>query len=223
MKILIEGGGFPAFWYNYGYGYKLLKHIKNKNIDLTPTMFVGYSAGALVSTILVFDKIEMDNIIKLTNEILNDYSNRNIGFGFLGRLIRYMFNNILPEDAHIISKNKLGIILCDPKNDNKCKLVTNWNSKDDLINCLISSCYIPFFTGCGRLTDEYYYCRDAIFSSNLESLRADYNLIIKKPEEDIRIFLLKIPNIYKNLQIPTYENAMNNLRNGVDDCNKLYN
>ena len=45
-------------------------------------MFVGYSAGALVSTILVFDKIEMDNIIKITNKILNDYSNRNIGFVF---------------------------------------------------------------------------------------------------------------------------------------------
>ena len=217
MKILIEGGGFPAFWYNYGYAYKLLNNIKKYN------MLVGYSAGALVSTILIFDEIKMDDIIEITNNIFTAYSNRNIGFGFLGRIIRNMFKKILPEDANIRASNKLGIILCDPNNDNKCKLVTQWNSKEELIQCLISSCYIPFFTGCGRLTDEYYNCRDAIFSCNLESLKTDYDIIIKKPQEDIRVSFTRIFSIYKNLEIPSYKNAMTNLRDGVEDCKKQTN
>ena len=220
MKILIEGGGFPAFWYNYGYGYKLLKNIKTKT-DCSSNMLVGYSAGALVSAILIFDEIEIDDVIKISTNILNDYSNRNIGLGFLGRIITNMFNEILPNDAHIKSNNKLGIILCDPNNDNKCKLVSQWTSKEELIQCLVSSCYIPFFTGCGRLTDEYYNCRDAIFSSNLESFKNDYNIIIKQQYEDIRYGFLRICSIYKNLQIPSYENAMINLRDGVNDCKKV--
>ena len=221
MKILIEGGGFPAFWYNYGYGYKLLKNIKTET-DYRPNMLVGYSAGALVSTILIFDEIEIDDVIQITNNIFNDYSNRIIGFGFLERTITNMFNEILPNDAHIRTNNKLGIILCDPNNDNKCRLETEWTSKEELIQCLVSSCYIPFFTGCGRLTDEYYNCRDAIFSSNLESLKDDFDIIIKKSQEDIRYGFLRIHNIYKNLQIPSYENAMTNLRDGVKDSKKSF-
>ncbi len=217
MKILIEGGGFPAFWYNYGYAYKLL-HKKKKKF-----MLVGYSAGALVSTILIFDEIKLDDIIEITNNILIVYSNRNLRFGFLGRIIRSMFKKLLPEDANIRANNKMGIILCDPNNDNKCKLVTQWNSKEELIQCLISSCYIPFFTGCGRLTDEYYNCRDAIFSCNLESLKTDYDIIIKKPQEDIRVSFTRIFSIYKNLEIPSYKNAMTNFRDGVEDSKEQKN
>ena len=35
--------------------------------------------------------------------------------------------------SYEIQNNKLGIILCDPNNDNKCKLVTQWTSKEELI------------------------------------------------------------------------------------------
>ena len=45
MNIVFEGGGFPAFWYGLGYGMKFLDTDR-------PAFFAGYSAGALVATLL---------------------------------------------------------------------------------------------------------------------------------------------------------------------------
>ena len=47
MNIVFEGGGFPAFWYGLGYGMKFLENEK-------PTFLAGYSAGALVAALLLF-------------------------------------------------------------------------------------------------------------------------------------------------------------------------
>jgi hypothetical protein len=44
-KLLIEGVGFPEFWYSFGYGKQMLRQIM-------PKFIAGYSAGSLVAVLL---------------------------------------------------------------------------------------------------------------------------------------------------------------------------
>ena len=58
MNIVFEGGGFPAFWYGLGYGMELLEHER-------PAFLAGYSAGALVATLLTCSNVDIDTVVQL--------------------------------------------------------------------------------------------------------------------------------------------------------------
>lgn len=169
MKIVFEGGGFPAFWYGLGYGSELLQYE-------SPTFLAGYSAGALVAAVLCCCNRDVESIVQI-------YTNLSLAGRFWGmeRLIETMMETILPQNAHEKANKKLGIILCDPNNNSKCKLITRWDCRSDLIKCLISSCYIPCLMGCTRCSDELYQCRDPIFSYDLRSYLTNFDIIIGFP------------------------------------------
>ncbi len=200
MKIIFEGGGFPAFWYGLGYGIELLK-------DNTPTFCAGYSAGALVAVILTCSNVEIERVIEL-------YGNMPLGtrFGGMAEFIASMMNNVLPLDAHVYANGYIGIILCDPNNNSKCKMVTKWESRDDLIQCLVASCYIPCFMGCARFSDELYQCRDAVFSSDLSTfLRDNFDLVVGRP---VQTRTFSIEGLCENLSVVTNDGMFSLLRAG---------
>ena len=55
VDLLIEGGGFPAFWYCLGYGKQYIKVNK-------PKFIAGYSAGSIVAVLLLFPDLNILNI-----------------------------------------------------------------------------------------------------------------------------------------------------------------
>ncbi len=169
MKVVFEGGGFPAFWYGLGYGLELLE-------NETPTMFAGYSAGSLVAAVLCCCSLDVDSIIQM-------YTKLPFGSRFWGmeRFIETVMDMILPPNAHEEANKKLGIILCDPNNDSKCKLVRHWECRAELIKCLIASCYIPCLMGCSRCSDELYQCRDPIFSNDLRTYLLNFEVVVGYP------------------------------------------
>ncbi|XP_029992510.1 patatin-like phospholipase domain-containing protein 2 [Sphaeramia orbicularis] len=72
----------------------------------------------------------------------------------------------LPEDAHIRATGKLGVSLTRVA-DGKNVLVSEFDSKDELIQALICSCFIPFY--CGLIPPTYRGVRyvDGAASDNL--------------------------------------------------------
>lgn len=175
-KLLIEGGGFPAFWYSFGYGKQLLRQI-------TPKFIAGYSSGSLVAVLLLLPNYNTHGIMELFYNTA-----RCCNICALEPLIRSTMTECLPTNIHEIANGKLGIILCAVNNDRKCKMVINWDSKDELIDCLVASCYIPFLMDGCRTDDKRYMCRDAIFSRNLHEFTKEFDYIIRKGRQNNDIF-----------------------------------
>ncbi|XP_068211237.1 patatin-like phospholipase domain-containing protein 4 isoform X1 [Palaemon carinicauda] len=53
----------------------------------------------------------------------------------------------LPPDAHIRANNRLFVSLSKMTESAHNVLISSWESRDDLISCLLCSCFIPFFSG----------------------------------------------------------------------------
>lgn len=202
MDIVFEGGGFPAFWYGLGYGMKFLDTDR-------PAFFAGYSAGALVATLLTCSNVDIETIVDL-------YRNMPLGtrFGGMANFVTTMMEKALPPDAHVYANGYVGVILCDPNNNSKCKMVSHWDSREELIRCLVASCYIPCFTGCARLSDEIYDCRDAVFSSDLSTFLSGFHVVVShsNPEKS------GVTRFCENLAVVSPDNAWALMETGAIDC-----
>lgn len=207
MKVIFEGGGFPAFWYGIGYGSKLIK-------EINPCIVAGYSAGALVASLLVCSDFTIEHLL----EVYNDASTFN-KCGGISRFVTLMMDNLLPKDAHYKATNKLAIIVCDPNNNSKCKIISKWESRDDLIKCLVASCYIPCMMECLRITDERYQCRDAIFSNNLPDVLDCFHMVVS-----YRPYMgFDLCRMCANLNATSYDNTMSLVLEGTRECEILIN
>ena len=175
-KLLIEGGGFPAFWYSFGYGKQFMRQI-------TPKFIAGYSAGSLVAVLLLVPDSNTHNIMELFYR-----SARCCNLCLLETLIRTTMTECLPPNIHEIANGKLGIVLCASKNYNKCKMVIHWENKEELIDCIVASCYIPFLMDGCNSNDKRYQCRDAIFSSDLNEFTKNFDYIIRRENQNNGIF-----------------------------------
>lgn len=202
MKVIFEGGGFPAFWYGIGYGSKLIKQIN-------PCLIAGYSAGALVAAVLVCSDYTIDDLVELYSEASTFNK-----CGGISRFVTSMMENILPTDAHTRANDKLAIIVCDPNNNSKCKIISKWESCDELIKCLVASCYIPCMMECLRMTDERYDCRDAIFSTDLPDVLDCFNIVVHHTP----YVGFDIGRLCQNLNVPSYDKTMSLVLDGERDC-----
>ena len=152
VDLLIEGGGFPAFWYCLGFSKEYIQYN-------SPKLIAGYSSGSIVAVLLLLPTI---NLVHITEAYINYIHCCNICS--LEYCIRNMMNDILPEDTYKLANGKIGIILCEPRNHNKCKLIIHWNNNEELIDCVVASCYNPcIMNGFSSHTDNKYNCKDAIY------------------------------------------------------------
>jgi hypothetical protein len=170
VDLLIEGGGFPAFWYCLGYGKQYIKQNK-------PKLIAGYSSGSIVAVLLLFPELNILDILETYVSYIHCCNIFSLEY-----CVRNMMNDILPEDAYKLANGKIGIILCEPHNYNKCKMVIHWNNNEELIDCLVASCYNPcIMNGICSHTDNKYNCRDAIYSCDLQTFINNFQVVIAKP------------------------------------------
>ena len=156
--LLCKGGGFPAFWYTLGYGSVVYNDQK---------IIEGYSSGALAATIILFFDNNLEEVIKVASE---SYDETHIGlFGIcLSDVIYKMLDKFLPIDAHIPVEGRLGIIISSLKMNGT--IVRKWASRDELIDCVIASCFIPCISDFVGICDPIYKSVDGGFSMNLSEL-----------------------------------------------------
>lgn len=204
VDLLIEGGGFPAFWYCLGYGKQYIK-VNN------PKLIAGYSSGSIVAVLLLFPELTMFNILEIYINYIyccNIFS--------LEYCIRNMMNDILPEDTYKLANGRIGILLCEPRNDNKCKMVIHWNNNEELIDCLVASCYNPcIMNGFCSHTDNKYNCRDAIYSCDLQTFIGNFQVVIAKPRtyRGILHFINNFFPLSAENAIHLFEQGANNFTN----------
>ncbi|KAM6151147.1 patatin-like phospholipase domain-containing protein 4 [Rhynchocyon petersi] len=123
------------------HGQKLLKDVK---------AFAGASAGSLVATVLLTAPKEIEEcnqfIYKFAEEIRRQsFGAITPGYDFMARL-RSGVESILPPNAHELAQNRLHVSITNTKTRENY-LVSSFSSREDLIQVLLASSFIPLYGG----------------------------------------------------------------------------
>jgi len=168
VDIWIDGGGFPAFWYNYGYATALIKGQKCRSVT-------GYSAGALVASMILCG-ITVEAVADVALGLVAD-----CGIGSLGDVVFNFCDRLLPDDAHHVLSERVHILTADPRIWYNAKVFSKFDSRKELIDALRASSFIPLFMGFSR-SDPVLGCIDGMFARDLNALRSKAHLVITKPD-----------------------------------------
>ncbi|KAK2143643.1 hypothetical protein LSH36_824g01022 [Paralvinella palmiformis] len=145
-----SGCGFLGI-YHLGVVQTLTQH--GRKLLMNVHRFGGASAGSLIAAALATRKLD-HHMIKQCMKFCYDLAaeSRNTKGGVLSpgmsllRPVRVFLNKVLPDNAHIIAKDRLFVSVTDFCT-NKNKLICQFKSKKHLIKCLCSSSLIPYLTG----------------------------------------------------------------------------
>ncbi|KAM6961896.1 patatin-like phospholipase domain containing 3 [Tautogolabrus adspersus] len=145
-NLSFAGCGFLGI-YHIGVASCLLE--KAPYLIREATKLYGASAGALTASVLA----SQASIIKCCEDVIEvakEARKRNLGplhptFNLV-KVIKTGLDRDLPSDAHVLASGRLCISLTRVS-DGENVLVSEFNSKDELIQALICSCFIPVYCG----------------------------------------------------------------------------
>ncbi|KAM4619388.1 patatin-like phospholipase domain-containing protein 2 [Polymixia lowei] len=109
----------------------------------------GASAGALTATALVSGVCLGEagaSIIDVAKEARKRFLGPMHPSFNLVKIVRHMLHRTLPPDAHLVATGRLGISLTRVT-DGENVLVSDFNSKEELVQACVCSAYIPVYCG----------------------------------------------------------------------------
>ncbi|KAL1509177.1 hypothetical protein ABEB36_003953 [Hypothenemus hampei] len=235
MNLSFAGCGFLGI-YHVGVACCFRKYAPH----LLLNKISGASAGAIAACCLLLDLPlgeTTSDILRLATEARKrSLGPFNPSFN-IHRLLLHALEKFLPEDAHLRVNGKLHISLtrvCDGQN----VIVSQFDSREELIQALLASAFIPIFSGLFPPKYKGIRYMDGGYSDNLPTL--DENTITVSPfcgESDIcprddssQLFHINIANtsielskhnIYRMIRIlfpPSPETLANMCKQGFDDA-----
>ncbi|XP_029801169.1 patatin-like phospholipase domain-containing protein 1 isoform X1 [Suricata suricatta] len=151
-SISFSGSGFLSF-YQAG-AVDALRDLAPRMLETTHR-FAGTSAGAVIAA-LVICGIEMDEYLRVLNVGVAEVKK-----SFLGplspsckmvQMMRQFLYNVLPEDSYKAATGKLHVSLTR-FTDGESVVVSEYTSKEELIEALYCSCFVPVY--CGLIPPTY--------------------------------------------------------------------
>ena len=167
--VSLCGGGFRT-WYHLGVYFGLRDNFGESGVE--DIVFAGASIGALVAA-LAGAGVKPEEIWKQIPPIAHEFREP---MGFIhnltniGQYCRYLLNTLLPEDAHTRCNGRvfLSVTKLFPTPHNV--IISEWHSREDLINCVLACGYIPGWTWPGFCVWDNNICVDGGVTNNLPSL-----------------------------------------------------
>nr|XP_012788667.1 unnamed protein product [Sorex araneus] len=112
-------------------------------------MFYGASAGAL-HCVTFLAGMPVDRVVRMIMDLVRTARSRNLGAlhpaFHMGRCLREGLRKDLPDDVHRLVSGRLAISLTRVA-DGRNVLVSRFHSKDEVVDALVCSCFIPFYCG----------------------------------------------------------------------------
>ncbi|KAL1771371.1 patatin-like phospholipase domain-containing protein 1 isoform X1 [Sigmodon hispidus] len=151
-SISFSGSGFLSY-YQAG-AVDALRDLAPRMLD-TAHRFAGTSAGAVIAA-LVICGIEMEEYLRVLNMGLAEVKK-----SFLGplspsckmvQMMRQFLYDVLPEDSYKFATGKLHVCLTR-MTDGENVVVSEYTSKEELIEALYCSCFVPVY--CGFIPPTY--------------------------------------------------------------------
>lgn len=155
-SVLIPGGGFHAFWFGFGCGSGVVSKGKVDKL-------FGYSAGAM-SAVLSALNVPIEDVVRVATSLIDSCR-----IGALDNVVKSMMSQLIPNDAHEKLKDVVHIIVCSCANWFMGEVISEWESTDSLIECVVASCFIPGIVSFS-LKDPVYGAIDGTFCRNLSSI-----------------------------------------------------
>ncbi|KAM6162196.1 1-acylglycerol-3-phosphate O-acyltransferase PNPLA3 [Erethizon dorsatum] len=145
-SLSFSGCGFLGFYY---VGATRCLSERAPHLLRDARMFFGCSAGALHGVTLLAG-VSIDRVLQMLMDLIRKVRARNMSIlhpSFnLGRCLREGLQEILPDDVHQLISGKICISLTRVS-DGENVLVSDFQSKGEVMDALLCSCFIPFICG----------------------------------------------------------------------------
>ncbi|KAJ7211881.1 hypothetical protein O6H91_Y477900 [Diphasiastrum complanatum] len=135
------GFSFSAAGLVFPYHLGVSECLIEKGYITENTPLAGSSAGAIVCAVLAGGASMQDGLIA-TKELAQDCRENGTAFR-LGAVLRTVLERVLPEDIHIKASGRVRVAITQVFRSPRGLLIDQFDSKDDLINALITSSFIP--------------------------------------------------------------------------------
>ncbi|KAF5197844.1 Acyl transferase/acyl hydrolase/lysophospholipase superfamily protein [Thalictrum thalictroides] len=140
-KITSPGFSFSAAGLLFPYHLGVAQYLIEKGYIKETTPLAGSSAGAIVCAVIASGS-SMEDALKATKILADDCRLRGTAFR-LGAVLRDLLVKFLPDDVHIRSNGRVRVAVTQILWRPRGLLVDQFDSKEDLINAVITSSFIP--------------------------------------------------------------------------------
>ncbi|KAK9859302.1 hypothetical protein WJX84_000662 [Apatococcus fuscideae] len=206
------GGGGIFFFWQQGVAQYLQEHFEMQSVPL-----IGASAGALVAT-LAACSVDSETALQCAYRLAleNDLFERPLGLaGIWGKLIVAWLDELLPPDAADICRGRLQLIVTNVPSFRQA-YISEYASKDDLIQANMASVHIPFFLdlrpckwyrGGLRIDGSL---SDFLWGNNGELLQCDGRSFVMDYADDTELSFQRLDF----MQLRSYESVMQLMQQG---------
>ncbi|KAK9841996.1 hypothetical protein WJX81_003246 [Elliptochloris bilobata] len=137
------GFGFSAGGLLFPYYIGVVGKLTSLRIMTPDTPVAGASAGSLIAACHHAGLTEQQ--VTEACWVLCDNCRRNGTRGRLGRVLERFLHDLLPEDVHERCSDRTFVAVTQLWPRPRGKLISSFESKEDLIACLLTSCHIPWW------------------------------------------------------------------------------
>ncbi|XP_054776581.1 uncharacterized protein LOC129285063 [Prosopis cineraria] len=139
--VTSPGFSFSAAGLLFPYHLGAAKFLIEKGYIKETTPLAGSSAGAIVCAVIA-SGASMEEALKATKILAEDCRSRGTAFR-LGAVLRDVLEKFLPDDTHIRSNGRVRVAVTQLLWRPRGLLVDQFDSKEDLINAVFTSSFIP--------------------------------------------------------------------------------
>ena len=149
IDLVLDGGAFNGVYMLGGLFY--IKELEERN-KIKIKRVSGCSIGAILGLLFILNKMDISiNIASYAFKCLRKHQH----FKKLIKLIKIKFNELINEEDISKINNKFYLTYFDTIKGKQI-IKKNYKCKEDLLNCLIKSLYIPYLID-KKLTDDSIY------------------------------------------------------------------
>ena len=218
------GGGFRT-WYHLGVYWGL--YDKFGKDGMSTMRFSGSSVGALVATVAACGVHPADiwaHIPAIANSYRETFLSHVTG---VGQFCRFLLHSTLPPDAHLLVNGRLFISVSSLFPTPFNRIISEFDSRQDLIDAVIAAQYIPTWTYPGICFYRGMICVDGGVTNNLPNICV-HSLRVGLDKDDTFTwnadFVPSQPLSRLNTFIPAQEASLQRMLDcGKDDINDWLN
>lgn len=152
MQVTVVNVSFAAAGFLGVYHLGVIEAILRHGDQLLSSLkaCAGASAGALAATVMITAPDKLQHCKDFTYKFASNVRSQSFGavtpgYDFMLEL-RGGIEEILPPDAHQLANERLHISVTNSDTHKNC-MVSSFSSKEDLVQVLLASCFVPVYAG----------------------------------------------------------------------------
>jgi len=140
-ELTSPGFSFSAAGLLFPYHLGVAQCLMDKGYITERTPLAGSSAGAIICAVIA-SRNTMQDALQVTKDLADNCRSKGTAFR-LGAVLRDVLDKFLPDDLHIRCNGRIRVAITQLSWRPRGLLVDQFDSKEDVINAVITSSFIP--------------------------------------------------------------------------------